>query len=626
MKKVIAYTIVLFVATLIMLNLHSSLRSAAATPTTPAIGVCGVRQNSDIQQYTGPTLPYNNVNGFRTATTHVMPAAGNALRYWPGTAGQNPRWYTMSRSNHPVTGAANYSTDFKIYDATTNALIKSFRVAPSSNTTDNNMAVGSFDVDPETGDVYVGAYNDAIGGAISRWKTDGTMVWKKPVGSLLVGGIYGYTDPSGMFRIAGSIGEPADPWRPTKSATFAANGNSLGFNAVAGKDISVSSAHNNDIVAINDGYVRIYTAAGDSLRQSIGSDLTASQAGPWHFYIINGATVLADGSVVVYDAGRGLELFTSDSVYKGKITADILNPDNHAGGVESMNDRTGLVLLGNKLHYLTGDNSGAITAISVDTMRDYIAYPQGAPFHLGIGAGPFTSAKNNHFPPGTTPQVSLRFYDSWRTNASTLTGSYTIRSIEQIKRGEPGTATSYTIPADPAQYANGYADVPATIPSTSPGLYEMNVVLQQNGQTVGADCLRYSIGAPGTLLDFNSPNLATGGDVAEIEFAHQIGQKLYRSDYTIRNCYPGVTTASESTPINCPAAMVADITAAANLARQYGIDYEIIMSDGSTPCSRPELPHIKYCLKKWWLPCRPSPTGSVGTSPIPTPLAAVPTT
>src|SRR5581483_68270 len=185
-----------------------------------------------------------------------------------------------------------------------------------------------------------------------------------------------------------------------------------------------------------------------------------------------------------------------------------------------------------------------------------------------------TAQTDNFFPSGTTPQVNLVFYQWWQAQASNFTGYYIIRSLEQIKAGDPGTRVSFTIPPDSSAYTNGVSNTAVTLPSTAPGYYEMDMHLLKNGQSVGADCLDYSIGEPNSA--FNPAALSgLGTDTAGVELAHQFGQKLFRSAYGLPSCYAGVTTPTMSTPLACSAGMINDVNAAASLASRYGMNYEI---------------------------------------------------
>ena len=96
---------------------------------------------------------------------------------------------------------------------------------------------------------------------------------------------------------------------------------------------------------------------------------------------------------------------------------------------------------------------------------------------------------------------------------------------------------------------------------------------------MGADSLVYTVGAADDT--FNPASLPTGADVSGVYLAHEFGQKLYRSSYTIDSCYPGVATPSTATPLNCPSAMVADVASAASLAAEDGVTYEIQLGTGT---------------------------------------------
>lgn len=541
---------VLFVLIFGLIGLHLLFNSHAATPTTPTIAVCGERQASDVEEYTGPTLA--------TSPLDTRVVDGTSTNLYIGdfhlVPGSPNRWFIR-------TGLYT----FVVYDASTDALITSFTIPNLGFASNEGL---NFGVDPSGNYVYIGGAT-----TMDKISTAGAIIWSKTTAANLDYGSYSYGTGS-VFMVA-AVGRGLGG-----SYVWDANGNPQPNNVVIGSTIHTNPA-SGDILSTDGSSVYIFSPDGLTRKFSIGTNLPPGGPGPFRFYVAEDVEELPDSRIMV-NTGHGLLYFASDGTYLGKVNVDpFANPK---GAIDSPANSQDLISNG-IYYYVSGQPFGTpqhLAQVPLTSLESSLAYPQGAPFHLGIGAGPFTNVPDNYFPAGTTPQVYLRFYQWWQTVASNFSGQYTIRSIEQIKGGQAGTGVSYSVPSSISSYANGYADIPVNLPSTQPGYYEMNVTLQKNGVTVGADCLDYTIGSPASPFNNSSPNLSAGTDTAGIELAHAFGQKLFRSSYGIANCYPGVTTPTVSTTVACPSNLVNDVNAAAALANQYGMTYEIQIGAGGS--------------------------------------------
>jgi hypothetical protein len=542
--------------------------SHAAVPTTPTVPVCGEREASDVEEYNGPSLPNP------AYTNEITPPNNGGIvyyRYWAGANGQDSRWYMMTAVN-------NSSATFSVYDATNDNLLNSFTInIPSA--IQGQQTQPTFAVDP-SGNIYLGTYATASnGGAVSQWKWSpgsnaATEGWTAFTSGQLTGAVYGYTDSSGTYRIAAAVNaSPADD-----SVTYnASSGASMSTNAIYGTDIQPSVAHNNDIIAINNGtntmYVWNSTATTQNFYMSAGSG--SSWSGN-----ISGANELANGDLVVasYES-RALFFFNGSGGYIGSIGADT----GDGQPLDYVNNNATVEVVNNRVYY-TAENPystpNKLTYVTVANINAYLASPQGAPFHLGLGANLSTSAADNYFTPGSTPSVNLTFTQWWQATATSFTGTYTIRSISQILNNQPGTQQAFSIPTSSASYVNGTATIPLTLPSLSPGPYEVNAQLVQNGATVSATCIDYSIGASNDT--FNPASVPSGNDSAGVYDANQLGQRLFRSTYTIDDCFPGITTPTASTALNCPASMDSDISAAVKAIGTNNMIFDFQLGTGTT--------------------------------------------
>ena len=538
---------------------------AQQIPTTPTTPVCGVRKLSDEGPYTGPTLPnpaFNNV---------ITPSGGGGgigiFLYWPGTSSESPRWYISQN------GGGN-SPLFYVYNATNDALIQSFTInIPSAY--QGQTTVQPFALDSQ-GNIYIGTYADATaGGAIMQWlwspgDTSATMGWATYTSGLIEGGLYAYVDSNGIMRVAATLSNNSETFNITTGAN-------MGTNNIVGNAVTTAQSHNNDLVVLtNNGTVQIWnsTATTETFYMSAGA-----AGSTW--FTPTAANEMPNGDIIMTSyANRSLAFFSSSGGLLGTIGGD-----SGAGQPLEWPDPNPIVEVANNNIYYAANNPfsspNTLISVAIGTAEDYLAAPQNVPFQLGLGAGLETSATaNNYFPSGTTPGVSIYFNQWWQNTASQFSGTYSIRNMQQILNTQAPTTIPFSIPTNSSAYVNNVATIPLTLPPASPGMYEVNVTLNQGSTVVGADCVDYSVGAAND--SFFNPATLPSGDTGGITLANDFGQRLYRSGFNIDACFPGVTNPTSSTTINCSSAMINDVSSAAALAAQDGIVYDFQLGTGTT--------------------------------------------
>ena len=509
--------------------------AAIAAPSTPTVAVCGVRKASDIEQYSGPTIPDSPISH-----AAISPSAGvEQFRFLPGSP---DKWYF--KTGHTIT----------INNAATNAVISSFTIPGLPNITSD------FAVDPD-GSVYVvNSYYD-----IYKFSTSGTQLWTRHFNEISTGYIYGY-GTGANFRVASSN-------RDGNSDVWSSDGTAQPKNIIP-EGLAHYDYATGHIMWGNGREVAAYDATGQTRLFYMGvPDVAANDSGPMHLYIGGDIEELADGHYMVYDGTIGLKYFDANGAYLGNIKTDPLA--NTTGAINFMSRNVlELVHYNGNYYYMADDGSGhpQLSTLSDANASLMINSPQATPFGLGIGAGPYTSAPGNYFPSGTTPQVNLKFYPWWAKEASQFTGQYTIRSIQQVKANQAGTPVAFSIPSN---MTTSPGSVAVTLPSQAPGYYEMDVRLTKDGATAGADCLRYSIGAPGQTLNYTT---LPEGEANGVALAAQFGQKLYRGQYSMDQFLPA--SATDTTPMNL-SSIDAEVKAAAAEAAKDGVVYEMQLATGS---------------------------------------------
>ena len=574
--------------------------SHASTPATPAVALCGSTTPTDPGPYTGPNLVHSGFGttgvGAPLASTTVIPAINGFFRYWSN--GSNARWYVL-------TANSTTSFSFTVYNAVTNSStpIATFTIAiPASE--QGQQSKSTFAVDPTSGDVYVGSYavrpgSGPQGDVISRWSwtpgtnTTATEVWvaHMPTSDYLTGGIYGYTDASSVFRVAGVVSNGSNKY----SVTFnGATGAAMANNAVIGSVINVSTDHSNDIISADSyglgGYVRTYDSTGMTPGVYFGNGSNSNEFG---FKYLNAATELSNGEYVVSDGQDGLSFFTHTGSFIG-VVADTLAGDRNTGFIPLTNQIGGgnLTVLNGDFYYETGVNDPFtpphdLIKVTGSDAANIIAAPQVS--HFGVGAGMSTTATQNYYPTGTTPVVNVQFDPWWSTTASNYSFEYTVRTTQQVTTSTYSTAGTPTIvPLTTIMAAPDNGTYSLTLPTANPDLYQVNAhIIDSVGNQVGGQCLDYTVGAPGDTYNPATIAALPGNNQKAVAVASEFNQTLVRQtdSFSLDDCLPGYSASNPptmSTTISCSPSVVADMNAAADMQASTGVKLEFQITAGSS--------------------------------------------
>ena len=411
-----------------------------------ATGSGGVASSTE---HNGPTL-------LSPAFVNAISPGGSGritfYRYWPGSSGTDARWYIMQNSGSTT------STTFFVYDAQNNDLLSTFTISlPTA--LQGTSIVNSFAVDP-AGNVYIGTYaNHSAGGSVSQWlwtpdHASAVEGWSAFTPGLLVGGVYGYTDSNGVYRIAAVTGNPAasNPHSEAYSDTYnATTGLAMGTNNLIGTDIQSADAHNGDLVAVDtngsdptDNSISIWNAT--AITKTFYMSAGASPASSWSAKP-SGANELSNGDIIMTSyATREVAVFSPLGVLLGTIGAD-----NGAGQpLDTIDDAMPVEVENNNIYYVAENpfsTPNKLTYFTTATATAYLAASQGTPVHLGLGAGLTSTAVDNYFPSGSIPSVDLQFNQWWQSASSDFTGRYTVLNSNQVLNNNPGIARSFTIPS-----------------------------------------------------------------------------------------------------------------------------------------------------------------------------------
>lgn len=508
-------------------------------PTTPAIEECGARRPSDVEfDSTASALPKSPVdsNDVPLGTFNVDTTAYVLHR------GSPDEWYVKNGSN------------FWIYSAALDhSSIATFNLPISLTDVRQRFAV-----DP-AGNVYV-----LVGGNdLDKFDTSGALIWTRHFTNYADRLVFGYGTNSANFRVAVATRNGTVAWDTA--------GNPQSTIQVANDASDVSYDQDTNRIDVADGqHVAVYDAT--TLQRVFYMDAGASGTVGW------GITQGDDGTYLV-DNGS-LKAYSAQGILLGTITAD---PGAHATGdvdFRGWYNHFGLVHYNGRFYdsFIANNNFSALYLGSVpDSLVSTVtSKPAGAPFGLGAGASVTTNAAANYFPYGSTPKVSINFGSWWAAVSRDFTGLYTVRSMQQILANDPGAPVSFSVPSSIADGSTGTVNV--AVPSTRPGYYEVDVRLLQNGTSVSADCLRYSIGAQGQVTDFAS--MPAGGDARGVSVAAAFGQKIFRSQYNLAPYLPG-SDPNGTTPMNL-SSLDADVKAAAAEAAADGVVYEMQLATGSS--------------------------------------------
>jgi len=522
----------------------------------PTIQLCGIRPRPGAPTHFDSAVP-------DPAYVNRLTPGGNgridSYRYWPGTGDRAPRWYVGQRPDD-----SSPNVEFLVYDAAF-APLAQFTALPVPGT----QLATNFAVDPDTGDVYVGQLGAAGGGAsLARWSIDGAQRWTAPLESGITGAIYTYRDADHHVRVGAVVG--GDSSNPTHSNVFSPDGQRVGDNPITGSDVRVAVAHDDELVSTEAGGVAIYDPTASARRFYMDNRLDDQST--WNFHV-DGANLLADGTIVATSYNtKSLAFFDPTGTVLGTIGAD-----RGAGQpLDVVNQSSPVEVVDGQLYYNAENPFSAptrLTSVPVRTARQL--YETSAPLdHLGIGAGLLTSQPYNLFPAGAAPDAAIVFSGWWRGIAGQLEGSYTVRSLHDVKTYLTPPPQAFSVPTDDTAFTDGVARVSLASLPVEPDYYEISISLRRNGVVIGSDCLRYTVGSP--LLGLDLAGLTPDqSDVRGVQLAHDFGQRLYRSNYNLVQCIAGGAPPDASTHVACPPALVADVTAASALAQSLGVGYEI---------------------------------------------------
>jgi hypothetical protein len=336
----------------------------------------------------------------------------------------------------------------------------------------------------ETGNVYVGQYPATL----VKLSPNGATVWSRNgVVAQEVDGVFGMGTGTG-FRV-GVIGRGE-----AGAVLLDANGTAAGRNDVTG--VAFSPAPDGGLVATDGAYVRRYDSGG-RLVSTFGDARTGNDpsptGGPFHFYQLGGAVVLADGTTYVADATRGIAAASPEGFYRGMVSDEALG---------YLTERSSLAFSGDRIYFTAGGRFNAnqnISWISLADLATLARWPKAPANVLGYGAGVETGVTGNYFGPGRAPTLTARFDPWWVRHASQLRLAYAVRDRLQVLAASPLNHTVVALPTTTA----GLAGIGLALPPARPGAYEVDVrLVDGSGAVVGATCVTYTVGASGQRLDF----------------------------------------------------------------------------------------------------------------------------
>jgi hypothetical protein len=266
-------------------------------------------------------------------------------------------------------------------------------------------------------------------------------------------------------------------------------GGYLGRRAMQGT--SFSPAPDGGLVTTDGRYVRKYNADLQRVFYFGGSGSQLKPAaGQFDFYLQGGAVQLKDGRYVVADSGHGLEVFSPKGILLGTI------PDQQLG---YLTQDSALQDDGSTLYLAIGGPFSDTQTLSTMPLSDVVRealQPAATTPPLGIGAGVRVSAAAAYFPPGATPSATAVF-DPWWSQLKNLSLRYTVQNSVQAETGG-GETHSVVLPS--AAIRSGAA---LHLPAAVPGPYEIDVRLFVGHTAVSAQCVDYSVGAPGDRLNLS---------------------------------------------------------------------------------------------------------------------------
>jgi len=346
------------------------------------------------------------------------------------------------------------------------------------------QTITSFAVPPDGRALYVQRYPfDLV-----KINLSGSVIWSRSMPKQIEG-IFGHV--LGGAWTVGAVFAGA-------SRLYDQAGSYVGARAVAGQ--AFADTPDGGMVATDGRYVRKFDSA---LRQVFyfggGGYGTTPVPGQFDFYLQGGAVQLADGRYLVADSGHGLELFSRTGLLLGTVADTAIGLTNLSA----------LRVVGSNLYMETGRPFSKAQRVSRMRLSDVLAEAlqpgSGSSSGLGIGAGVRLGAEAGYFKAGEAP-VAAAVFDPWWTQLGGLQLRYT---VENRAQAQSGAGDTHTVRLGNSNIDHG---VPLQLRAPVPGPYEIDLRLVQGGQAVAADCVDYSIGAPGDPLDLATlPGTSSSG-------------------------------------------------------------------------------------------------------------------
>jgi hypothetical protein len=531
----------------------------------------------------------------------------NPVAYFAGGTGVHDMH--IFRSPSGATGdrmVVQFSNNFQVYNMSNGAVAGSFTVPFQANI--------NFALDGQ-GNIYI-AENPNNNQKIHKYNLAGQDQWSggKPAGAIVDGGMFSFKAADGSHKIGLVIRGQSG------SRLFNTDGSYTGDSAMIGIKFTQDIA-SGKVFSSDGSYIRTY--ANDTANTLVGEfgnvPQNVNEGGPFHFYQPGAAVLAPNGQVYIPDGGHGIIAASADGLYKGQINIEALNYPSETSPAEIYNGR---------LYFANGGRFNTVSKISSIALTDLdqlINFPKGpreegkptSPV-LGFGAGLSSTATANYYKPGETPSVRVDFAPWW-SRVSGVTGQYTVRERREILAGQPATVQTFNLPS------GGVTSVNLALPVAKPGHYQVDARLIKNGAAISADCLFYSVGAPGNNLDFAA--LPAGADFGggqpsrSLVLSKQLGLKLVRGTVSAHDwtrLLPG--GASSTAPMVFPADIEDKLRSAADQARATGVTFHVqlgedgiqreLVNNGQWEARVRELVnHFKADIKYWEAWNEPNITG-----------------
>ena len=221
------------------------------------------------------------------------------------------------------------------------------------------------------------------------------------------------------------------------------NGNKIGTLPFKGDRVTQSKATGN--IFVNDGNViSLYDRNGKALLTNFGGDPTDPKSKTHVQGIIIGDQPNADSFFMI--ARDGMYKIANDGYLIGFIKADIDDVGGHLGYINGSQ-----IEFADGVGYYVQKGTG-ISKVAVSRLAEIAAAgqsPAGDPFTLGIGTFIDNHASSNPYElykEGDPVSIDVAFSPWWNNFSSTVTGQYTVRTIDDIRDNKPGKVSTFALP------------------------------------------------------------------------------------------------------------------------------------------------------------------------------------